>query len=164
MFNTDFSPNILEKNVLSKLFFTFLGIQKNHFNFIIFIMNNYFSTNLKYLRKKQGLTQHQLADIVGKKKSIVGNYEKGSVEPSMETIQKIADYFTTSWISLLGTDFRLTSDTKPDDHNHATTATINELVAIRKENAQKDKKIEKLEAQIQVMSEQIKALKQNQIK
>ncbi len=123
-------------------------------------MNNYFSTNLKYLRKKQGLTQHHLADIVGKKKSIVGNYEQGNVEPSMETIQKIADYFTINWISLLGTDFTLalTGDAKPDDNNHATTtATIHELVAVRKENAQKDKKIEKLEAQI-------KALKQNQTK
>ncbi len=123
-------------------------------------MNNYFSTNLKYLRKRQGLTQHHLADIVGKKKSIVGNYEKGNVEPSMETIQKIADYFTINWISLLGTDFTLAlaSDTQLDDHNHVTTAaTINELVGLRKENAQKDKKIEKLEAQI-------KALKQNQTK
>lgn len=130
-------------------------------------MNNYFSTNLKYLRKKQGLTQNHLADIVGKKKSIVGNYEKGNVEPSMQTIQKIADYFTTNWISLLGTDFTLVldSDTKPDDTHHATTAaTINELVAIRKENAQKDKKIEKLEVQIQTMSEQIKALKQTKTK
>ncbi len=126
-------------------------------------MNNYFSTNLKYLRKKQRLTQQQLADIVGKKKSIVGNYEKGNVEPSMETIQKIADYFTINWMSLLGTDFTLTSAnvTKTDD-NHATVsvttiATINELVGLRKENAQKDKKIEKLEAQIL-------ALKQTQTK
>ena len=122
-------------------------------------MNNFFSQNLKYLRKKQGLTQQHIADIVGKRKSIVGNYEKGNVEPSMDTIQKISDYFTVSWVNLLGTDF--SNDTEIIDNNHAT---INELVIIRKENAQKSQKIGKLEAQIQTMSEQIKTLKRNQIK
>ena len=129
-------------------------------------MNNFFGKNLKYLRKRQGLTQQHLADVVGRKKSIVGNYEKGNVEASIETVQKIANYFTTNWVSLLGTDFSIAvADEKATDNNHATTAaTINELVAIRKENAQKDKKIEKLEAQILTMSEQIKALKQNKTK
>ena len=120
-------------------------------------MNNFFSKNLKYLRKKQGLTQQDLADIVNRKKSIVGNYEKGNVEPSMETIEKISNYFTVNWVSLLGTDF--TDSAAQDSSNDANVATVNELISIRKQNAQKDKKIEKLEAQIQKMSNEIKRLK-----
>ena len=120
-------------------------------------MNNFFSTNLKYLRKKQGLTQEDLADIIGKKKSIVGNYEKGNVEASIETVQKIGDYFTVNWVSMLGTDF--TDATAENGNSDANVATVNELVGIRKENAQKDKKIEKLEAQILKLREEMKKLK-----
>ena len=120
-------------------------------------MNNFFSKNLKYLRKKQGLTQQDLADVVSRRKSIVGNYEKGNVVPSMEIIQKISDYFTVNWLNLLGTDF--TDSATQDNNNDTNVATVNELARIRKENAQKDKKIEKLEAQIQKMSEEIKRLK-----
>lgn len=121
------------------------------------MMNNFFSKNLKHLRKKQGLTQQNLADVIGKKKSIVGNYEKGTVEASIETVQKLGDYFTVNWVNLLGIDFA--NPTPQDNNNDTNVATINELVGIRKENAQKDKKIEKLEAQIHKMSEEIKKLK-----
>lgn len=131
-------------------------------------MTNFFSKNLKYLRKNQGLTQQDLADIVGKKKSIVGNYEKGNVEASIETVQKLADYFTVNWVNLLGTDFSVAfADDKAIGNNQATTTVTTtvaitntkELLAIRKENAQKDKKIEKLEAQILKMQTQIKQSK-----
>ena len=58
---------------------------------------------------------------------------------------------------MLGTDF--TDATAENGNSDANVATVNELVGIRKENAQKDKKIEKLEAQILKLKDEMKRLK-----
>lgn len=50
------------------------------------------SANLKYLRKKKGLTQQQFADAIGIKRSLVGAYEEDRAEPKYELLNKIADF------------------------------------------------------------------------
>lgn len=52
-----------------------------------------FSTNLKNLRISRRLTQLDLANALGSTQSAVASYETGRREPSIETIQRIADYF-----------------------------------------------------------------------
>ena len=60
-------------------------------------------TRLKELRGKHGLTQEQLASIIGVERSSVGKYEgKQSVIPSTDILNKIADYFDVSIDYLLG--------------------------------------------------------------
>lgn len=51
------------------------------------------SSNLKYLRKKHGLTQQQFADNMEIKRSLVGAYEEDRAEPKYELLKKIAEYF-----------------------------------------------------------------------
>ncbi|WP_316820066.1 LexA family transcriptional regulator [Pedobacter gandavensis] len=51
------------------------------------------SPNLKYLRKKKGLTQQQFADAMGIKRSLVGAYEEDRAEPKYDLLKKIADYY-----------------------------------------------------------------------
>jgi transcriptional regulator with XRE-family HTH domain len=51
------------------------------------------SSNLKYLRKKKGLTQQQFADALGIKRSLVGAYEEDRAEPKYELLKKIADFY-----------------------------------------------------------------------
>ena len=51
------------------------------------------SANLKYLRKKKGLTQQQFADAIGIKRSLVGAYEEDRAEPKYELLKKIADFY-----------------------------------------------------------------------
>jgi len=51
------------------------------------------SSNLKYLRKKKGLTQQQFADALGIKRSLVGAYEEDRAEPKYELLNKIADFY-----------------------------------------------------------------------
>src|SRR5471030_1337328 len=54
------------------------------------------STNIKFLRKKKGLTQQQFADQIGIKRSLVGAYEEERAEPKYELLKKIALFFDIS--------------------------------------------------------------------
>ncbi len=63
-------------------------------------MANIFS-NLKYLRKKKGLTQQQFADVMDIKRSLVGAYEEGRAEPKYELLKKFADFYELSMEELI---------------------------------------------------------------
>lgn len=51
------------------------------------------SSNIKYLRKKKGLTQQQFADALEIKRASVGAYEEDRAEPKYELLRKMADFF-----------------------------------------------------------------------
>jgi transcriptional regulator with XRE-family HTH domain len=52
--------------------------------------------NIKFLRKKKGLTQQQFADQLGIKRSLVGAYEEERADPKYELLKKIAIFFDVS--------------------------------------------------------------------
>jgi transcriptional regulator with XRE-family HTH domain len=54
------------------------------------------SSNIKFLRKKKGLTQQEFADQLGIKRSLVGAYEEQRAEPKYELLKKIALFFDVS--------------------------------------------------------------------
>jgi len=54
------------------------------------------SQNIKFLRKKKGITQQQFADEVGIKRSLVGAYEEERAEPKYELLKQLAIYFNIS--------------------------------------------------------------------
>ena len=49
--------------------------------------------NLAYLRKKHGMTQEDIADLLGVSKSTSCKYENGNVEPTVAQLIKLADFF-----------------------------------------------------------------------
>ncbi len=51
------------------------------------------SSNIKFLRKKKGLTQQQFADQIGIKRSLVGAYEEERAEPKYDLLKIIASFF-----------------------------------------------------------------------
>lgn len=51
---------------------------------------------LKQLRQKAGLSQAQLAEAIGVSQQSVNKYENHSVEPDIDTLIRIADYFHVS--------------------------------------------------------------------
>lgn len=62
-----------------------------------------FKDKIKWLRRQHGLTQKQLAEIVGVDVSSVGKWEgKGSVLPSDGVRERIANYFNVSVDYLMG--------------------------------------------------------------
>lgn len=58
--------------------------------------------NLKKLRRDKGITQKQLAGVLGVSQQSVNKYENHNVEPDLTTIMKMADYFGTSVDYLIG--------------------------------------------------------------
>ncbi len=53
-------------------------------------------SNIKFLRKKKGLTQQQFADEIGIKRSLVGAYEEERADPKYDLLKKMAIYFDVS--------------------------------------------------------------------
>lgn len=56
----------------------------------------YVNENIKYLRAKRGLSQNQLALQLRLTRNQINSYENGNSQPSIEALQKIADYFEVS--------------------------------------------------------------------
>lgn len=48
---------------------------------------------LKYLREQKGLSQYELAPLLGLKQSTYANYEIENTQPTIETLCKIADFY-----------------------------------------------------------------------
>lgn len=61
-----------------------------------------FSDMLRYLRKREGLSQQELAAHLHVGKSAISMYEKGQRNPSFEMLEAIADYFNVNMDTLTG--------------------------------------------------------------
>ncbi|NIK11157.1 transcriptional regulator with XRE-family HTH domain [Alkalibacillus almallahensis] len=61
-----------------------------------------FGDRLKLLRKKQGRNQEDVASGVGISRARYSHYENNHVEPDIELIRKLADYFNVKVDYLLG--------------------------------------------------------------
>ena len=59
-------------------------------------------TILKKLREKTGTTQRQLAEAIGVSQQSVNKYENHNIEPDIETLVRIADYFAVSVDTVIG--------------------------------------------------------------
>lgn len=75
-----------------------------YLNFFIFLKGStlMFPERLKNLRKEAGLTQQQLADIVGTTQQNIGFWETGRQHPKNPSLVKLANYFNVTTDYLLG--------------------------------------------------------------
>ncbi len=64
-----------------------------------------FAENLKMLRENSKLTQQQLADALHTTQRKVSYWESGKIEPDLENLWKICDYFDISIDELIGRSF-----------------------------------------------------------
>ena len=69
----------------------------------------FFSSNLKFLRKRKRLSQQYLAESLGMARSTLQSYE-GGVQPPFPTLIKIADYFKFSIDGLVKYDLSKLSE------------------------------------------------------
>ena len=75
-----------------------------------------FSERLRSLRKARGLTQRQLADIIGISQAAIGKYEgTGFTLPSFDVQRRLAEYFGVSIDFLMGATETPHSDMPLDD-------------------------------------------------
>jgi len=59
-------------------------------------------TNLKKLREDASVSQKALADAIGVSQQSVNKYENHNIEPDIETLIRIADFFETSVDYVIG--------------------------------------------------------------
>lgn len=57
---------------------------------------------LRELRLKSGMSQKQLADVIGTSQQSINKYENHDVEPDIKTLIRLADCFNTSVDYLIG--------------------------------------------------------------
>ena len=62
------------------------------------------SKNIKFLRKNNHLTQEQLAEKIGIKRSLLGAYEEGRADPRLNNLLKISEVFKVSVDTLISED------------------------------------------------------------
>lgn len=58
--------------------------------------------NLRKFRQMKGVSQQQLADVIGTSQQSINKYENRSVEPDILGLTKLADYFGTTIDELVG--------------------------------------------------------------
>ena len=91
------------------------------------------NTNLKFWRRELALTQAQMAEKLGIKRSLVGAYEEGRAEPRLATLVNMSRLFGITLDQLVTTDFskrknakaaatmrKLEPDPNPDEPNEPT--------------------------------------------
>ena len=65
-------------------------------------MKNSLNENIRNLRVARGINQIELGKFLGVTKQCVSNWENDNVLPSVEMLEKLADYFNVSTDALLG--------------------------------------------------------------
>jgi transcriptional regulator with XRE-family HTH domain len=72
------------------------------------------SENIKYLRKKIGLTQEQMAERLGIKRSLLGAYEEGRADPRIANLVKFSEIFNITVDQIIGSDMTNPYDETPE--------------------------------------------------
>ena len=75
-------------------------------------MDNFFKSNLKYLRLTNGLKQEDLGKKLNKDYSTIGKWENGTRSPIMEDVIKLADIFNVDLKDFLLKDLRFNNSTE----------------------------------------------------
>ena len=61
-----------------------------------------FSENLKALRTEKKLNQHELAEVLNTTQRRISYFETGAIEPDLQTLWRLSEYFDVSVDFLIG--------------------------------------------------------------
>lgn len=89
------------------------------------------SQNIKFLRKRERLTQEQLAEKIGIKRSLLGAYEEGRADPRLNNLLIISRIFNISVDQLISTD--INEDTLSSSSNDGNNLKVLSIT-VDKEN------------------------------
>lgn len=88
---------IVSIGVIVKRFFIFFDTNRNKGDKM-----TAFPEKLKFLRTRKGMTQQELADIVGVSRTAIAGYERLDKQPNFDVLVKISRYFNVTTDYLLG--------------------------------------------------------------
>jgi transcriptional regulator with XRE-family HTH domain len=72
-------------------------------------MNNFISLNIRYLRNSKKLSQLELSEEIGVKRTSVASWEQGISYPNINTLLKLCNYFGLKLDDLITKDLRARS-------------------------------------------------------
>ena len=70
---------------------------------------------IKQLRKKKGISQSELAEVIGVKNNTVSTWERGTRKPDFEVLNLLSDYFEVSFEYILGSSDKEKARVKPTE-------------------------------------------------
>ena len=70
---------------------------------------------IKQLRKKNGISQSELAEVIGVKNNTVSTWERGTRKPDFEALNLLSDYFEVSFEYILGSSDKEKARVKPTE-------------------------------------------------
>ena len=81
---------------------------------------NFLGKNIRYLRKQTSKTQSELASLIGKGQTTIGNWENGISEPNLDELLLLSNYFDTPLdilikVDLAQTNWKVETGDKPED-------------------------------------------------
>jgi transcriptional regulator with XRE-family HTH domain len=122
---------------------------------------HFLGKNLRYLRKQSSRTQSEIATLIQKGQTTIGNWENGISEPSLNELMIISNYFDIPLDTLLKTDLAETHAptvqrqggiARPYNHSDAALPVAEEpasnLAFVLKEIKEMQLKIEQLSARL----------------
>ena len=68
---------------------------------------------IKQLRKKKGISQSELAELIGVKNNTVSTWERGTRKPDFEALNLLSDYFEVCFEYILGSSDKEEARVKP---------------------------------------------------
>ncbi|HEY4064387.1 MAG TPA: helix-turn-helix transcriptional regulator [Puia sp.] len=88
---------------------------------------NFLGKNIRHIRKQLSKTQSEIASLLKKGQTTIGNWENGISEPSLEELVILSNYFDISLDTLIKTDLAGANgqpghwprDTGPINYDHA---------------------------------------------
>ena len=81
---------------------------------------------IKQLRKKKGISQSELAELIGVKNNTVSTWERGTRKPDFEALNLLSDYFEVSFEFIRGSSDKEEARVKPtqDELNELALAAL----------------------------------------
>lgn len=72
----------------------------------------FFSSNIKFLRKRRGRTQDDIAHALGMKRSTLSGYENNVAEPGIDSLMAFSKYYNIAIDTLIKVDLSLLSESQ----------------------------------------------------
>ena len=96
-----------------------------------------FPNMLRYLRKREGYTQKEMAAALGIGQSTLASYERGVREPNFEMLETIADFFNVNMSTLISEDAQTATPAPLSDESALNSELIRMLVSLTPEEEAK---------------------------
>jgi transcriptional regulator with XRE-family HTH domain len=120
---------------------------------------HFLGKNLRYLRKQSSKTQSEIASLIQKGQTTIGNWENGISEPSLNELLIVSNYFDISIDTLLKIDLAETQIQVPrpgipriyipnDKELPKAEEPVNAMAFVLKEIKEIQQKIEQLDARL----------------